>query len=182
MRFRTTALVSALALVLVIGALREPAIANAAKSAMDVLITNDATQPVPVKQVAIAPVQLMRFATFNSGSQFSDTLTLYTVPAGKILVIDQVSIAANLFDTGQSLTHVLVQTTFGDFIPYTLSIQPVDEGTFASTGAHVFRATVQTTAYAGPGTQVTATGTRNGPAGTTDSLGIGFSGHLIDAP
>lgn len=182
MKLKTAALVSVIVLLLVGGAFREPSIANAAKSALEVLITNDATQPVPVKQVAIAPVQTQRFATFNSGSNFSETLTLYTVPAGKILVIDQVSIASNLFDTGQRLMHVLVQATFNDFIPYTLSFQPVDEGSFTSTGARVFRATVSTTAYAGPGTQIMATATRTGPNGTTDSVGIGLSGHLIDAP
>lgn len=176
-----------------------PAFAAGSSSTKDVIVANTAAEPVPVQvqgtpavtvagtvatsAPALVPVQKSTFATFNAGSRFSETADLYTVPAGKELVIQTLSIASNLFAGDQRLMHVLFQTTSGDFIPFTINVQPVDEGVFSQTNAHIFRATQSVTAYAGPGTTLTAVGTRDGTAiATTDSLGVGFAGYLVDAP
>jgi hypothetical protein len=63
------------------------------------------------------------------------------------------------------------------------SVQPVAEGFFSSTGANIFRATQEKTAYAAAGTDVTARGTRDGTdIAHLDSLQVGFAGRLVDAP
>lgn len=184
-----------------------PALAAGADSTKDVIVANTAASPVPVTlqgtqavaiqgtpavtvsgavttaPPALQPVQKSQFATFNSGSRFSTTADLYTVPAGKELVIQTVSISANLFAGDQRLMHVLFQAQSGDFVPFTVNVQPVDEGVFSQTNAHIYRTTESVTAYVGPGNTLSAVGTRDGSAiSTTDSLGVGFAGYLVDAP
>jgi hypothetical protein len=176
-----------------------PAFAAGADSTKDVIVANTAAHPVPVAvqgtpvvtvagtvataAPALTPIQKTQFATFASGSRFSSTAELYTVPSGKELVLQTVSVASNLFAGDQRLMHVLFQAQSGDTIPFTINVQPVDEGIFSQTNAHIFRATQAVTAYAGPGTTLTAVGTRDGTAiDTTDSLGVGFAGYLVDAP
>lgn len=164
-----------------------------AKNDKEVIVVNDVAQAVPVQiqgtadvyvvnRAAVEAVQKTQFVTFASGSAFSGEATLYTVPAGKRLVIDSVTIASNLTGASQQLMHVLFSVTNDDIVPYTISVQPVAEGLFAQTGANVFRKTVAITAYAAPGTAVTAIGTRDGTIDSLDSLMVGFSGHLVDAP
>jgi len=108
---------------------------------------------------------------------------LYTVPAGKLLIIENVTIASNLAGPDQHLMHVLFSASAGDFVSYTINAQPVAEGFFSSTGANIFRATNQVTAYAAAGTDVTARGTRDGTdLNHLDSLQVGFAGRLVDVP
>ena len=168
-------------LLLAMGPLRDP-IAAAAQKAQEVLITNDASQPVPVREQArTTPVQLSTFATFANGGRFSDTLTLYTVPAGKILVVETFSGGSNM-DPADHLLDIQFNLTYGDFIPFVVALHPDDEGVFTSTGARIFRGTTARTAYAGPGTTITAFGTRDGTSLSGTALRIALSGRLIDAP
>jgi hypothetical protein len=63
----------------------------------------------------------------------------------------------------------------------TVNVVPFAEGIFASTGANIFRATLSATAYAGPGTTVSARGTRTGTGiASLDSLSVGIAGRLVD--
>ena len=79
--------------------------------------------------------------------------------------------------------HVLFSANAGDVVSYTINAQPVAEGFFSSTGANIFRATNQVTAYAAAGTDVTARGTRDGTdLNHLDSLQVGFAGRLVDVP
>lgn len=59
---------------------------------------------------------------------------------------------------------------------------PVAEGVFSSTGASLFNKTQSTKAYAGPGTDIIAEGTRDGTALTSTSVYFAIAGHLVDAP
>jgi hypothetical protein len=179
---RVTVLIAAIALLLIgFGPLREP-IAVAAQKAQEVFVTNDAANAVPVREQArLTVVQISRFATFLTGDTHSSQETLYTVPAGKILVIDSVSVSC-ILSPGDHLLDVTFGVTSGDVIPYSLYAQGVDEGFFAPTNVRVFRGTDQITAYAGPGTAVTAFGTRDGTSLSGTALGVAISGHLIDAP
>ncbi|HEY7171594.1 MAG TPA: hypothetical protein VH417_12160 [Vicinamibacterales bacterium] len=191
-------------------ALAQSATASAKKAIQEVLVANDSAHPVPVQtqgtsevQVVnmvpvlpqgtadvnvvhvptVTPVQKIAFGTFAVGSRFSDEIVLYTVPAGKLLIIEGVSIASNLTGPDQHLTHVLFSANAGDVVAYTINTQPVAEGFFASTGANIFRATQQVTAYAAAGTDVTARGTRDGnDVAHLDSLQVGFAGRLVDVP
>lgn len=167
---------------------------SAKKAIQEVIVSNDTAHPVPVQlqgttdvnvvnAEAVVPVQKTAFGTFPSGSRFSDDIVLFTVPAGKQLIIESVTIASNLTGPDQHLMHVLFSATAGDFIPYTINAQPVAEGFFSSTGANIFRATQQVTAYAAAGTDVTARGTRDGTdIAHLDSLQVGIAGRLVDAP
>jgi len=160
-----------------------PASSQADPPAKGVLVINDRTNPVPVKPTAPEVVTRTRFGTFPSGSRFSDTVELFTVPQGKMLVIQTVSITSNLTGPDQHLMHVLVSATADDFIPFTINVQPVAEGFFASTGANIFRKTEGITAYAAAGTVVSAVGTRDGTnINSLDSLGVGIVGYLVDTP
>lgn len=59
-------------------------VAAAAKDALLVVVSNDASQPVPVReQQRVTPVQKSTFGSFTSGEAFSSTVTLYTVPAAR---------------------------------------------------------------------------------------------------
>jgi hypothetical protein len=138
---------------------------------------------VPISLPVLQPVQKTAFGSFAAGDRFSSTINLFTVPAGKTLVIQTVTIESNLSSTNEQLLHVLVNAQSGDVIPFTISVQPVAEGLFTQTGANVFRKTATFTIYAGPGTTVSATGTRDGTdVSFSDSLGVGIAGYLVDAP
>jgi hypothetical protein len=179
---RTTVLIATLALFLTgVTAFREP-IAAAAQKAAEVFITNDAANPVPVKEQArVSPVQVTLFATFSNGGRFSTTETLYTVPAGKVLVIESFSGGSNM-DPADHLMDIQFSATYGGFIPYVVAVHPEDEGVFTQTNARIFRGTLAASAYAGPGTTVTAFGTRDGASLSGTALRVAISGRLIDAP
>jgi len=132
-------------------------------------------------QLGTTPVQLSRFATFAAGQRFSDTLTLYTVPAGKIFVLDSVAAGSNM-DPTDRLMDVQLSLTSGDFIAYVVAIHAQDEGVFTQTNARIFRGGEPMTAYAAAGTNITAFGTRDGGALTSTALRIAISGHLVNAP
>ncbi len=166
---------------------------SAKKAIQEVIVANDDAHPVPVQSQGttnvnvvaqtVTPVQKIAFGTFAAGSRFSDDIVLYTVPAGKLLVIESVMLASNLAGPDQHLMHVLFSASAGDVVSYTINEQPVAEGFFASTGANIFRATNQVTAYAAAGTDVTARGTRDGTdLNHLDSLQVGFAGRLVDVP
>jgi hypothetical protein len=184
MRFglRTALSIMAIALLLVAtGPLREP-IAAAAQKAQDVFVTNDPSQPVPVKEQArTTPVQVSTFTSWGTGETFTPDVTLYTVPEGKIFVVEGFSVSSNNDPTDRVL-HVVFNLTFNDFLPYAVSVQPTDEGVFTPTNARVFRGVLTTVAYAGPGTSIVASGTRNGTTLFGTSLRLGITGRLIDAP
>lgn len=166
---------------------------SAKKAIQEVIVSNDDAHPVPVQSQGttnvnvvaqtVTPVQKIAFGTFAAGSRFSDDIVLYTVPAGKLLIIESVMIASNLAGPDQHLMHVLFSANAGDVVSYTINAQPVAEGFFSSTGANIFRATNQVTAYAAAGTDVTARGTRDGTdLNHLDSLQVGFAGRLVDVP
>jgi hypothetical protein len=166
---------------------------SAKKAIQEVIVANDDAHPVPVQSQGttnvnvvaqtVTPVQKIAFGTFAAGSRFSDDIVLYTVPAGKLLIIESVMLASNLAGPDQHLMHVLFSASAGDVVSYTINAQPVAEGFFSSTGANIFRATNQVTAYAAAGTDVTARGTRDGTdLNHLDSLQVGFAGRLVDVP
>jgi hypothetical protein len=182
LKARTTLIAVVIAL-LAVGVFREPisAASAAVKGALEVLITNDSTQPVPVREARMEVVQLAKFTSFTTGDRFTPDVVLYTVPAGKILVIDSLS-GECLLQPADRLMEIRYSFTFEGGLAYTISLHPDDEGIFTSTNAHVFRGSLATTAYASAGTMVTAFGVRDGTSLSGTSMTVGFAGHLIDAP
>jgi len=135
---------------------------------------------VAVKK-ALEPVQVSAFGTFATGSRFSDNpLVLYTVPAGKILVVETVTTSSNMSPVDHMLDSNFQLSLNGEF--FSVYLQPVAEGVFTSTNASIFRGTQKVTAYAGPGSQVKVTATRDGASLSSTAVFFALSGHLIDAP
>jgi hypothetical protein len=139
----------------------------------DVTVQNDANNPVPVV------VQGQGFTPVNSGDHvFLDVacfspFSLYTVPDGKLLIIEDASASANLAAGGPDPT-----------VPVTLSLQTSFSGTTARTnigGAlgvpQRHGRTMKT--YADPNTEVFF-----GVASCTEdvNVSVSFSGRLVDAP
>ena len=137
------------------------------------------SRTVTVKST-LEPVQVSVFGSFATGSRFSENaLTLYTVPADKVLVIDAVTLSSNMSAVDRLLDANFQLSFNGSF--FNLYVQPVAEGIFTSTNAAIFRRTENVTAYAGPGTQVTVFASRDGAALTSTSVLFGLAGHLVDA-
>lgn len=154
--------------------------AQAKSLAQSVLIGNTAAAPVPVKST-LQPVQAFVFGGFPTGERFSSEETLYTVPAGKTLVIESFTVGSNM-SADDRFMHAVLQFELSGFSNnFDWFVQPADEGV-ASTGARVFRGSMQLTAYAGPGTTVTAEAVREGPNLSGTSVSFQIAGHLIDTP
>ena len=132
-------------------------------------------------KAALDPVQVSVFGSFAAGSRFSDNqLVLYTVPAGKVLVVDTLTASSNMAAVDHMLDAQFELSLNGQ--SFSVFVQPVAEGIFTSTNASVFRGTQKITAYAGPGTQVKAIGSRDGASLSGTAVLFGLAGHLIDAP
>jgi hypothetical protein len=127
------------------------------------------------------PVQVSAFGTFATGSRFSDSgLVLYTVPAGKVLVVDTLTTSSNMAAVDHMLDANFQLSLNGEF--FNLYVQPAAEGVFTSTSAAIFRGTQKVTGYAGPGSQVKVTATRDGASLSSTAVFFALAGHLIDAP
>jgi len=132
-------------------------------------------------KTALDAVQVTVFGSFPNGGRFSDSpLTIYTVPEGKVLVIDALTVASNM----SAVDHLMdanFQLTFNGS-SFSVFVQPVAEGVFTQTNAAIFRKTDRVTAYAGPGTRVNAVAIRDGANLSGTSVLFALAGHLVDAP
>ena len=157
-------------------------VATAASSA-SMFVNNDAANPVPVvaqKPTAGDPGR-SAFAYFKSsefGSEESPHAE-FTVPAGKRLVIESVSVVANL-PTGQSMLSGSIDATVnGKLQDYFLA--PTFTGVLRVNANRLFVASQQTTLYADGGTDVHVFALRDSIS--TSGLAIfnvSVQGHLID--
>jgi len=133
-----------------------------------------------VKSV-IEPVQKSTFSSFATGERFTDEVTLYTVPAGKVLVIDAVTVSSVLSPSDRLFDATFNVMLDDPILPFEIRVQPAAEGVFTSTNGNVFSKTQAITAYAGPGTAVTARASRDGTSLSGTAILFGFAGHLVDA-
>lgn len=157
-------------------------VAHAAQAILPVKVVNTPAEAVPVREQATSqPVQAQVFGSFVSGDSLSSEETVYTVPAGKMLVIESFT-GASIMDATDHLMDAVFRVEVSGFLDsFNWYLQPVDEGV-AHTGARVFRGSEQVTAYAGPGTTVKAMATRRGDALAGTSVLFGLAGHLVNAP
>lgn len=142
-----------------------------------VTVGNALSQPVPTRSVddpALQPVQRTGLLIFAAGEQIKEQ-TLYTVPAGKRLVIEEGSVRAQLFD-GVSQAMVFVRSTGGGlgghYVPLT-SIGVIDGMGTVLLGTELFRG------YADAGTNVDVSITINTAGGSGARIEVTFTGHLI---
>ena len=148
-----------------------------------VQITNSVGNAVPVQVTngpVLQPVQRTVFGSFDTGQRFSDDVTLYTVPNGKVFVLDTVTTGSNM-SPNDRFFHSIFSFDSGGVIPFGVYVQPVAEGVFSSTGANIFNKTQAATAYAGPGTSITARASRDGTSLSSTAVLFSIAGHLVDA-
>ena len=136
----------------------------------------------PTYALAQSPVDLAalnavaRATTADWGAATSSAVNMYTVPAGKRLVIENVS--AHMRVLAGAFVRVSVHTSVGGTFSEA-EVPMVPQGTFGRE-SH-FSATQNMRLYADPNTAVTLSYSRS----TTDTTGkvtLGFSGYLVDKP
>jgi hypothetical protein len=151
---------------------------GALKVAGEVNVTNSSSSPVATRDVenpARNPFQRAFLVTFSpTETQKSDT---FTVPSGKRLVIEQISVDG-FVASGQKVRAALLANTNSDLA--TFGVEMVPQGSFPGQG-DVFVGNEHLRVYADPGTTVFVTLRRND--GTGDGrFEVGLSGYLVDAP
>jgi hypothetical protein len=117
-----------------------------------------------------------RSTTSDWGAATAGGFNMYTVPAGKRLVIENVS--AQMRVLAGAFAVVSVHTTVGgNQAQAEVALAP--QGTFGRESR--FAATQNMRLYADPGTTVAISYARS-VADTTGKLTLGFSGYLVDKP
>jgi len=138
------------------------------------LPTTYALAQSPVDLAALNAVA--RATTADWGAATSSAVNMYTVPAGKRLVIENVS--AHMRVLAGAFVRVSLHTSVGGAASEA-EVPMVPQGTFGRE-SH-FSATQNMRLYADPNTAVTLSYSRS----TTDTTGkvtLGFSGYLVDKP
>jgi hypothetical protein len=145
-----------------------------------VTVANSAAQAVPTRNVddpARTAVQRTALLIVAAGTKFGST-PMYTVPAGKRLVIETGSVQSMLH-AGVTNAMVNIRTFLGGNIgAYYLPQEP--HGFFDGQGT-MFTGSQDLRVYADAGTNVDAVVTLNTGTGLGARLEVSFSGHLVDA-
>ena len=135
----------------------------------------DTTTPIVVRNAdeparsAVATVDVILIA---AGADFGQS-ALYTVPAGKRLVL-QAETAKSFLDAGiTDLIAIVAATGSSAFVPQR------EYGQFAGQG-YVWAGNAGALVYADPGTTVHATVKLSAPATGGARIEVGFSGYLVD--
>jgi hypothetical protein len=147
----------------------------------DVRVINTKSEPVPTEDISDArrePLQAARNVLMNAGSNVTPLLDIVTVPSGKRLVIEQVSMIGQVPPGKVVPTFCLITVASGggfqhDFL---VNVQPP-----AVNGDALFRASQQVRLYADPGTPVRTTFVRSSPSGKA-TFSVTLSGYLVDVP
>ncbi len=151
-----------------------------------VLIDNTVGDPVRVRNVndAIQPIQARSSCLVNA---LGCLPTIYTVPAGKRLVIEYASMNVCVLP-GQSATLSIATTVGGQSVFHYLNGTPPAAGPgTASIGCNSglpsseVATGQQVKIYADPGTFVVLTGSRNSTVGSAN-FQFSISGYLVDVP
>jgi len=120
-----------------------------------------------------------RFGYFSIDSPAWGASDSFTVPAGKELVIEYLSIRSNIVSGGnQIVTYSLTNTGMGGIGLFSYVPQTTIVSTFGTIG---YLADRLVRIYCDPGSTVTVQALRNGSAGS-DTVSYTLSGHLIDVP
>ena len=156
--------------------------ATGLKQSQSVIVDNTAAEAVPVReQAALQPVQVRGFGTFAKDATFTGDVTLYTVPAGKTLVLDSFSFQTALDPNDHLIDGRLDVELASSTNEFLLNQPAVDEG-LTTLGARVFAGAAQLTLYAGPGTDVLASAARGGSDLGGTGVVFSISGHLVNTP
>ncbi len=152
-------------------------LASAADKVQSVFVTNDASHSIPVTSADDPGRQAFAFFKSDSWDALDSHDVSFTVPAGKRLVIEAVSISGLLDTHGQKMLTAAVQAHVnGQLEDYFMT--PTFTGTSTS-GRDVYVASQQTTVYADGGTDVLLFASKDSTTGG-GILDVSVQGHLIN--
>jgi hypothetical protein len=143
-----------------------------------VTVGNTLADPVPTRQAddpARQAVQRTGLVIISAGDQIEEQ-TLYTVPAGKRLVIEEASVRAQLF-AGVSQAMVFLRTHGGRLGAHYVPLKSI--GVLNGFGT-VLVGTELLRGYADPGTAVDVNITINTVGGDGGRFEVTFTGHLVE--
>ncbi len=173
-RFRNALLATAAALLIVQALLFTGPGQALAQNVASVIVANTAANPVPVRDVDNGQQPVIVAGSFAIATgQNSASRLLLTVPAGKRLVVETVSISLDI-PQGQFLEKL---TLTGNHHAFELA--PTRLGTNA--GVDWYGGTFAFRTYVDPGAEVIVFGYRNVTSGTTVISAV-MSGYYIDVP
>ena len=142
-------------------------------------LSNDANNPVPVRDVDVAsrtPITLHNAITMDDGTPNAAGDDMYVVPAGKRLVVQNVFVSTFEFPVGEQLTQAGILQEGG----LTFSIPTQDQGEDTENNEHVngyFTGAI----YFSAGAVLTDYASRSSKTGSAD-IGVMISGYLENAP
>ena len=168
----------------------DPALAQALKPASDVIVVNTPTAPVPVNVVnppsgetPFDPVALDSFMDYSL-NLLRTTREFHTVPAGKWLVVEQVTFSSMEVPTWPAFFLLVVTDPPGDpfsrVVEHTMAVD--DRQTDATTNTVRQFGTKMMKIYAGPGAKLNFLAVRSNPAAGFGTVRWTVSGRYIPAP
>jgi hypothetical protein len=168
----------------------DPALAQANKPASDVVVVNTSTAPVPVSVVnppsgepPFDPVALDSFMDYRL-DVLRTTREFHTVPAGKWLVVEQVTFSSMEVPTWPAFFLLLVTDPPGDpfsrVVEHTMAVD--DRQTDAATMTLRQFGTKMVKIYAGPGAKLKFLAVRTNPAAGFGTVRWTVSGRYVSAP
>ena len=143
-----------------------------------VTVGNTNAQAIPTRRAdepALQPVQRTALVIIGAGDQIEEA-TLYTVPAGKRLVIEEASVRAQLF-AGVTEAMVFLRSDGGGFGGHYVPLTSL--GTLDGFGK-VLVGTELLNGYADAGTPVDTNVTINTATGSGGRFEVTLAGHLVD--
>lgn len=153
----------------------------AAFAQVQVLVTNNDSQSVPVSDARFGGPFAAQCSVFQLPSGVASGSCAITVPSNKIFVIEQVSAAGGV-PTGQKVQYTIRVRTAGQgggigfLYPVPASLSP-----FSGETQDAFHTMQLMKLYADPGTNVTLSIARsNGTVGSTSNFSFILSGYLIN--
>ena len=176
----------------------DPALAQTQKPAADVIVDNKSTAPVPVNVVnppsgetPVDPVALDSFMDYSL-NLLRTTREFHTVPAGKWLVVEQVTFSSVEVPTWPAFFLLLVTDPPGDpfsrVVEHTMAVddRQTDAASIYATGKGDITlrqfGTKMVKIYAGPGAKLTFLAVRSNPAAGFGTVRWTVSGRYIPAP
>jgi len=142
---------------------------------------NVASLPTVIFQNRDEPARqpFQRFASFQMQAPATGAGDTFTVPAGKRLVIEYVSLRTNI-NTGanQVVSYSLSNQGGGSLGTFSFVPQPTIDSAIGTTG---YIAHGQLRAYCDPGTNVTITAVRNS-TNDSDTVNYTVSGYYVNVP
>ena len=150
---------------------------QSAEAITEVKVVNPASAPVLTTDAPIQLIQREVILSFSSSLGVITDQLLYTVPAGKKLIIENASVLGEI-QQNQRLVLVSMSTTINSItIEHPLPIQQRDN--YAAAGQAFALANIPLRLYATAGTAIKVSAIRD-TTGLSASVRVAFSGYLVN--